>query len=315
MGLINRILFATDFSDCAREAERHLKYVAKACHAQVDVVHVVEFQPGMDVDYPINSRYLEYQRQLAGPELDRIVKTLADIGLQATGRLAVGLPSQQIAGLAKELDVDLVVVGTLGKTGAAHVLLGSTAERVIGRAPCPVLAVRGVEPKIGSDRPAVQRILTAVDFSDCSLEALEYGIQLAKDLRAAMTILHVLEPVTYGLDFTLGHSEAQQRSRENWESRLRQLSTLLSGQGLKAEHELRGGLPADSIITCAADLQSDLIVMGTHGRRGVSHLLSGSVAESVLRRAPCPVLAVRSPKFAPGHRRIVPQTAETMSRG
>jgi len=72
------------------------------------------------------------------------------------------------------------------------------------------------------------------------------------------------------------------------------------------EYQLRGGLPADSILDSAQTLPCDLIVMGTHGRRGISHTLSGSVAEAVLRKALCPVIAVRSLKVGPGHRRVIP---------
>jgi nucleotide-binding universal stress UspA family protein len=76
-------------------------------------------------------------------------------------------------------------------------------------------------------------------------------------------------------------------------------------EGIIVHHAVRGGTPADSLLRTMSETPCDLVVMGTHGRRGLSHLVNGSVAEAVLRRAPCPVLTVKSPKFAPGHRRIV----------
>jgi len=69
---------------------------------------------------------------------------------------------------------------------------------------------------------------------------------------------------------------------------------------------LRGGMPAEGILEETRDHGSDLIVMGTHGRRGISHLVSGSVTEMVLRWARCPILTVRSPNFSPGYQRLVP---------
>jgi nucleotide-binding universal stress UspA family protein len=140
-----------------------------------------------------------------------------------------------------------------------------------------------------------------VDFSDCSLEAWEYAVQVAKLFKATVTLLHVLEPVSYGLDFTWSHAQDERRMRERLQTRLSDMVGLLKSQGLTGKQVLRGGTPADSILDSAGKDGCDLIVMGTHGRRGVSHFVSGSVAEAVLRRAVCPVLSVKSPKFAPGH--------------
>ena len=79
--------------------------------------------------------------------------------------------------------------------------------------------------------------------------------------------------------------------------------TVAKAQGLTAHSVVQGGNTADSILEWSRANRIDLIVMGTHGRRGMSHVLAGSVAQAVLRRAPCPVLTVKSPKFSPGQRR------------
>jgi nucleotide-binding universal stress UspA family protein len=115
-------------------------------------------------------------------------------------------------------------------------------------------------------------------------------------------LLHVLEPVSYGLDFDLGHFRSREDVRESWTKRLEELAATHQHPGMVVESRLRGGIPADSILDAAQTLPCDLIVMGTHGRRGISHALSGSVAEAVLRKARCPVIAVRSPKLGPDHR-------------
>jgi len=320
--LVNRILFATDFSPCAARAQAYAVYLAQANQAKLDILHVLEFQPGMDPDYDVNKIYLEQLRKQAVEQLEALLKLAPLVALSAQGQITVGIPSQQIKMVAKGRDADLVVLGTHGRTGLEHVLLGSTAERVVKDAPCPVLTVRlPAPPGAPKETPvapgpiAVRSLLVPVDFSDCSLEALEYAVQVGKQFKAVVTILHVLEPVSYGLDFTLSHPGADHRSRERAQSRLSEFAQLLVSQGLTAQHEVRGGTPRDSILDCAREREADLIVMGTHGRRGLSHLVTGSVAEAVLRHAPSPVLTVKSPKFSPGHRRVLPGTTARPARG
>jgi nucleotide-binding universal stress UspA family protein len=304
---VERILLATDFSQCAARAQEYALFFAQTYSAKLDILHVLEFQPGMDPEYHINTLYLEELRKDAARQLEEFVRRAAQQGLTATQREVLGIPSQRINEAAEEAHADLVVLGTHGRTGLEHILLGSTAERVVKGAPCPVLTVRLArerEAMAGRTPPSIQRILVPVDFSDCSMEAWEYALQVAKQFQATVTLLHVIEPVSYGLDFTLSHSKDERKMRERLETRLLDMAGLLKSQGVRGRHVLRGGTPSDSILECVRQERSDLIVMGTHGRRGVSHFVSGSVAEAVLRRAECPVLTVKSPKFSPGHRRL-----------
>jgi len=152
----------------------------------------------------------------------------------------------------------------------------------------------------------VERILVPLDFSDCSFDALEYAVVVAQQAKASLMLLHVVEPVSYGLDFSFTNIGTREQVRSTWMKRLEELTSALKAAHVPAESQLRGGLPSDSILDSAQALPCDLIVMGTHGRRGISHVLSGSVAEAVLRKAQCPVLTVRSLKFGPGHSRVVP---------
>jgi nucleotide-binding universal stress UspA family protein len=152
----------------------------------------------------------------------------------------------------------------------------------------------------------LERILVPVDFSDCSLDALAYAVVVAQQAKASLMLLHVLEPVSYGLDFSFGDSKAREQERETWTKRLEELVSSYQQSHVPMESRLRGGLPADSILDSAQTIPCDLIVMGTHGRRGIAHSISGSVAEAVLRKAHCPVIAVRNSKFGSGHRRAIP---------
>ena len=308
--MITRILFATDFSRWAQRAEDYACALACSWRASLTVLSVAEFPPGLNPDYPINQQYLADLLKHASSQLVDLKGRAEQRGIAVTTRVATGIPSEEVITAARAEDSDLIVVGTRGKTGLAHVLLGSTAERVIRGAPCPVLTVRmeqaDNEDKGVLSRPiTLERILVPVDFSECSLDALEYAVVVAQQSKASLMLLHVLEPVSYGLDFTLSHIRTREQVRENWTKRLEKLASSHQHSHVPVESQLRGGLPADSILDSAQTLPCDLIVMGTHGRRGISHALSGSVAEAVLRKALCPVLTVRSPKFGPGHRQAV----------
>jgi nucleotide-binding universal stress UspA family protein len=140
----------------------------------------------------------------------------------------------------------------------------------------------------------IQNILVPVDFSDCSRRAAEYAISLAKDVGATVTLEHV-----YSLPFTaypegfarppetltrLG--EQARESLERWKDGLKE-------PGVIKRTICEVGAPAQTIVDRAATDHFDLVVMGTHGRTGLTHLLVGSVAERVVRLAPCPVLTVR----------------------
>lgn len=311
--LINRVLFATDFSDCALKAEEYAALFSRVYQASIDIFHVLELYPGLDPEYPVTQVYVDQLRRETDTYLAEALRRLQSKRISATLRSVLGVPSVQICAAAAESHADLIVLGTRGKTGLEHLLLGSTAERVVNKAPCPVLTVCLPGSHIGyatSASPAaeVQRILAPVDFSDCSLNALEYAVQIAKQLKATVTILHVLEPVSYGLDLTLIHTSEREHARAQLDAELDALVHAIALEGLTVDRIIRGGTPADSLLRFIKEHRCDLVVMGTHGRRGLSHLVNGSVAEAVLRHAPCPVLTVKSPKFAPSHRRIVSKT-------
>jgi nucleotide-binding universal stress UspA family protein len=281
------------------------------------VLSVAEFQPGLNPDYPVNREYLANLLKQGSSQLVDLKGRTERRGMAVSTRVATGIPSEEVITAAWAEDSDLIIVGTRGKTGLAHVLLGSTAERVIRGAPCPVMTVRtelaDAEDDGAPSRPVtLERILVPVDCSDCSLDALAYAVVVAQQAQASLMLLHVLEPVSYGLDFTFGQSRTREEEREIWTKRLEGLASSHQHSHVPMESQLRGGLPADSILDAVQSVSYDLIIMGTHGRRGISHVMSGSVVEAVLRKARCPVIAVRSQKFGPGHSRVTPTEISPM---
>ena len=148
----------------------------------------------------------------------------------------------------------------------------------------------------------VRNILVPTDFSETSDAALRHAVDAARTYRARLYLLHV--PGKTGEDFQadlpIGRFETTVRDR---------LAAFLSEEeiaALRPEYTLRIGTPAEEIVHYAQDREIDLIVMGTHGRKGVAHLLLGSVAEHVVRTAPCPVLLVRQQEHTVAERRDEP---------
>ncbi len=304
---LHRILFATDFSPGASRARDYAVYLARTYEAELRVMHVSERYPTLSADAYADPFLLEPVRAEVSRFLDELTQQLKQAGVKTARAHAIGIPSEEILKAAKGEGVELIVVGTQGRTGLEHVLLGSTAERVVKNAPCPVLTVRSALSQDSSPAPiAFRRIVIPLDFSDCSLDALEFAIQLARRFEASMTLLHVLEWAWLRLHFTVAELAEGESPRRDIESCLAQYADVIRGQGLTADTVIHGGgAPADFVIETANRRNADVIIMGTHGRRGLSRALIGSVAEGVLRRASCPVITVKSPKFAPGHQRVL----------
>lgn len=143
-----------------------------------------------------------------------------------------------------------------------------------------------------------RKILVPVDFSAQSEQAVRLAAGLAQLHDGTLEILHVYDPVAYPLPDGYVLSTAQQLGRllNGYQQRLHEMKELAHESGATAvETHLRQGIAFADICLFAREGAFDLIVMGTHGRTGLGHLLLGSVAERVLRRAPCPVLTVRAP--------------------
>lgn len=298
---IKQILFATGFSHCAYHAEEYVAFLSQTYGATVNVIHVLELYPGVYAAVEDHSETDERLRET--------VRRLQRSTVPVTGHQLIGIPSVQICEAARKYHADLIVLGTRGRTGLDQFLLGSTAERVLTMAPCPVLTVRAPKGRDVQDQKSpitFEQIVVPVDFSTCSLDALEYGSQMARDFGASLELLHVLEPVAYDDDLTLAQQAKQNQLKEVIDAKITRYTSAIQSAGVSVQRVIRGGIPSDTILECTRASDGDLIVMGTHGRRGISYVMRGSVAEAVLRRASCPVLAVRNVHFGADHQRIVP---------
>lgn len=318
--LITRILLATDFSDGAVCAQNYAVYLASHWGASLEVLHVIEAPRRLSTEAESLAAAMKVRAE-AAQRLTEVRDDLVRRGMSVMARLVLGNPAEHIGVAAKDKGAELIVLGVQGRTNVLCGLIGSTAERVVREGPCPVLAVPGGReeadtPSAANRQVEIRHILAPLDFSSPSLDAVEYAVQLANGLGAGVTLMHVLEPVPYDLDCGLGVIEQEMQKRDYWNKQLAELQTFVTSFGLAADVEIAGGIASDAILAAALRHRSDLIVMGTHGRRGLSVERFGSVADAVLRRATCPVLTVKTPTFTPDHRRVVPRTMnETGVRG
>jgi len=142
---------------------------------------------------------------------------------------------------------------------------------------------------------SLKHILVPVDFSQCSLKALQYAVAFARQFKASITLLYVVQQYYLPGDFT-GGLDYSALEREIEENSARELEAIANQQvGKKAPWKvlLRMGRPVDQISQVADELNVDLIILATHGHTGLKHVVLGSTAENVVRHAPCPVLTVR----------------------
>lgn len=144
-----------------------------------------------------------------------------------------------------------------------------------------------------------QKIVVATDFSEYSLRAIDYGAEIAAKFDSRVTLVYVVEPVLQTADLTWTTVDFEELNRSHREMAEREIGKIVAERFPKeigCEAVVLFGKPFVEILKCAEERGADLIVMATHGRGAISHLLMGSTAEKVVRKASCPVLTVKHPK-------------------
>jgi nucleotide-binding universal stress UspA family protein len=288
-------LVAADFSERSKEAFRVACSLANETKARVFALHVVEPVPGASYPFAFgDAGAFPPLNDGDGPPDPVLIARLR--GAYTPNRpidvaylVAHGPADETILRAAGRLGADLIALGTHGRTGLARLLMGSVAEAVLRRARCPVLALRSAEPGLDLEW-GVRAVLHATDLSEDSRAALTVARSLARDLGARLVLFHVL-PVANEVPGVVPLPLDVPATREA----LGVLRRRCDGPDLKApvETALRQGRYAEEILRAADEARCDLIVTGTHGRSGLGRVLMGSVAEAVLRRARCPVIAVK----------------------
>lgn len=202
-------------------------------------------------------------------------------------KVTVGPAADEIVRLASTMDIDLLAMTTHGRSGLRRVLFGSIAEEVVRRSTVPVLLARPGTP-VGDWK----RIVVALDGSERAESILPDAAAIATLLDGTLLVTRVVAPV---LVMPESPDRASRLEVEDVRPYLARVCEQLAAQGVKALPAALEGEPATALLRYAREIGAGLICMTTHGRTGLARLLSGSVAEAVIRDAPTPVLVHRAP--------------------
>ncbi|TNF77408.1 MAG: universal stress protein [Acidobacteria bacterium] len=294
---LRTVVAATDLSETAKIGIQWATEIARDHSSRLHLIHGISLS-GLAMDYvSIQADLHEKLRQAAEEKLAELAEEARTRIDEVDWAVEIGEPSGVITRTADKLCADLIVVGTRGLRGLDHLLLGSTAERVVQRANCPVLTVH---PQDADRERPVRRILVATDLSEESKRAATWSLSLLAETpeESEVFLLHSYHvPYEFGVEGAYGSAAAGLQLWKNVDidvrARLDKFAEPLRRNGVEVNILAIEGYPPEVIVDQAETLKVDLIAMGTHGRTGLSHVLLGSTAERVVQRAACPVLTVR----------------------
>ncbi len=287
---LENILYATDFSPASIAALPYVRGIAMRYGSKIHVLHVKEPASYAFVTPDMVPSVVEMREPLQQEQTDQLHKVFARIPHDVT--FGTGNLWNELHEMIHAKFVDLIVIGTSGRTGAAKVLLGSVAAEILRRAPCPVLTIGPHCTGSAKEHLEMGEILYATDFSPESLAAAPYAISFAEEHQAELTLVNVIQE-TAGL--ALVHPE--QYIDSAWRM-LRKLVPPEAEQWCTPTCIVSRGAPVETILRIAGERKPDLIVLGVKNVKkamGVATHLSRATAQEVIANAPCPVLTVRKP--------------------
>lgn len=285
MYTIRKILCPTDFSVYSKNALEHAVTLAQQQDAEITVLHVDEFDVSPLGSFHLHDeeigRYRDLKTRFLKDQMDVFAGETIPGHIPFETRICPGRAYKTIVEEAEANNFDLIVIARRGTTNLSDHLVGSTAERVVRLARCPVLSMRGTNPP--AER-GLKYILCPTDFSPSANAALSYAISMADKYNSKLFIQHISE--------IAGEPDVQ--SIESKAPKLSDISKKAKDVDIEFIYD-RDIEPNNSIIRFAEDRDIDLIVMSTHGQKGLRRVFIGNNTAEVVRKAGCPVLTVTHP--------------------
>ena len=282
---LKNILFATDFSAASDAAAPIAIQIARHYGAKVYGVHVNRFDDYTAAAPNAWAAMAEAAEKETKEDAGRLNEQFQGIEHEAV--IGEGNIWEVVSNLIKEKEIDLVVLGTRGRTGLGRALLGSVAEQILRQAPCPVLTV-SPHVNLWSDEYAKMReILYTTDLVADFPIAAPYAVSLAQENQAHLVLLHVIEDAKAG-DLVDSPEVVDVKERK-----LQQLVSQQAGLWCDPTYIVEQGPAAEKILDVAKRRHTDLIVLGARPAKGLATHLNMGTVHKVVSQATCPVLTVR----------------------
>jgi nucleotide-binding universal stress UspA family protein len=289
-----KILLATDGSE---EAELAVQSAAQLANDTGSELHVVLVGPSTVTAVGLVGSQPDVDREAKGSLEAQVEKAKAAGGMVAQSHFRVGRPDHEIVTLAEEIGAGLIVMASRGLGGIKRALMGRVSSSVVRHAHCPVLVVR--REKDGEPAFSAKRILLATDGSREAALATQAAVDLANKTNSEIHLVHVTIPLhepSYYEGISIEDAIArEQRERQRSAQKLLddQVEKIKAAGGSVAQTHHHTGKPDQEIVELAEEIGTGLILMGSRGLGGIRRVLMGSVSDSVVRHAHCPILVVR----------------------
>ncbi len=287
MQMYQNILVAYDGSESGRAALIESSNWVKKHGGRVSLVHAVYFnEEELAMAPEQRERRFELGRRLCQQTRD---SALSELGAEVETLVCEGEPPEVVTDIARERAADLIAMGTHGRKGLKRLIMGSVTREVIINAPCDVLVVKRPCSECTGE---FSSILVPYDGSEQSRKALARACGIAKTDNAAVTALYVIPRYEEMMEFF--RTEAIEKGLRQAAKRiLESAGETAKGMGVAIKTMIEEGSASDRVLEASRRLESDLIVMGTHGWKGVSKAILGSTTERVITHASSPVLVAR----------------------
>jgi nucleotide-binding universal stress UspA family protein len=284
---LENILFATDFSPVSEAALGYALAIARRYDSKLFVAHVVRPDVFQMLPPENLAGVLEQIRRYAEQEMANLLISGRLRGVPHQVLLEQGQLWPALSGMIEKNDIDLVVVGTRGRTGVQKLLLGSVAEEIFRLSPRPVLTVGPTVSGHAPEETHLRQIVYATDFTPTAERAAAYALSLAQEHQAHLTLLHVVR------DVDKVSPENIARLREFFTRRLEKVVPPETNLWCDPEFAVSFGAPAEGVLEIAKSRHADLIVLGVRGVASFAGHLPPATAYKIVCQAPCPVLTVR----------------------
>lgn len=285
MSKTRTVLLPVDFGDTAIVAARAASMVAEATGATVVAIYADSFLPPVayaDIPVAWYSENVDELKTAAAAKLGTFLRENVAPGITIDPRVVADTPVHAILSIATTEPIDMIVMGTHGRSGWRRALLGSIAESVLHESEVPVLTIRHSDSSPAQGGTKVRRILCPVNYSEVAREALERAVELGDAFDAEIYVVHVAEAARQG------EQERELEELRHW------IPSEFRHRCCYKELVIHGHA-AEQVLDLATKIEADMIVIGAQHRRFVDSTVIGTTTDRIVRHAHCPVLTVTRP--------------------